>query len=397
MVTSGKASGWKPNRRTFLKSSAGGIAGGLFAPALIGRANAATVVHLASIQSLTGPSSPIGTRGRDGAELAINQINKAGGFTDAKGNAYTISVVNEDFGNDPKQAVTLFRQQASDTSILAIMGPTNSVGFLPSIPMAKQFEILAISNGSGAPVKEWNPWAYRVNPTSVTAVPILLKKTRSAIGFKRLSVIYDQTQDAQFGDAKACQALQSEYGYEVVSFDAFRSKEQDFSPQIAKLKNASPDAIYVAASTGDGIKVVSQIRSLGLAQPVITGFGQFTDPVYWSGSAGGIMGGYTWISVDLKGAKGKLGDWIAEYNKTFPLPAINESVFAYDAVHAIVESVRIAGRAERGAIREVMSHLNHVTSLETHIKFQNPPHGDNLSPVVTVVKITGSGKYDIVA
>ena len=47
-----------------------------------------------------------------------------------------------------------------------------------------------------------------------------------------------------------------------------------------------PDAIYVAATTGDGIKVVSQIREAGIDKRLITGYGSFQDPVYWDGTSG---------------------------------------------------------------------------------------------------------------
>ena len=56
-------------------------------------------------------------------------------------------------------------------------------------------------------------------------------------------------------------------GYEIVAFEAFRAGDQDFSPQITKIRSLKPDAIYVAGATGDGIKVVSQIREAGIDKP----------------------------------------------------------------------------------------------------------------------------------
>ena len=76
----------------------------------------------------------------------------------------------------PKQAVTIFRQFATDTSVMASLGPTNSVGFVPVVPIAGQVKLPLIGDGSGAPIKEWNPYAYRVNPISGSAVPVMLKK-----------------------------------------------------------------------------------------------------------------------------------------------------------------------------------------------------------------------------
>src|SRR4051812_35118865 len=90
-----------------------------------------------------------------------------------------------------------------------------------------------VGDGSGAPIREWNPWAYRVNPIAGSAVPVMLKKVVGKLGIKRLAVIYDQTQDGQVGDALVCKNMAKELGYELVAYEAFRAGDQDFSPQLA--------------------------------------------------------------------------------------------------------------------------------------------------------------------
>ena len=137
-------------RRKFVSLAATGAAGVLVAPAIIGRAQAATTVKLGHTQPLTGPSASYGIRARDGALVAIDEIKAMGGFADGKGNKYIFDMTQDDMVNDPKQAVTLFRQHALDPSIVASMGPTNSVGFLPCIPVAEQVKLPLVGNGSGA-------------------------------------------------------------------------------------------------------------------------------------------------------------------------------------------------------------------------------------------------------
>ena len=70
----------------------------------------------------------------------------------------------------------MFRQFATDAQVIASLGPTNSVGYVPLVPVAAQIKLPLIGNGSGAPIKEWNTYAYRVNPVSTLAVPILVKR-----------------------------------------------------------------------------------------------------------------------------------------------------------------------------------------------------------------------------
>ena len=385
------------SRRAFNRALAAGAATATLAPAVIVRAQGAKVAKLGHTQPLTGPSASYGIRGRDGALVAIREIKAMGGFADGKGNKYIFEMTEDDMVNDPKQAVTLFRQHALDPQVVASMGPTNSVGFLPCIPIAEQVKCPLVGNGSGAPVKKWNTWAYRVNTVAKTAFPAMMKVVVKDASIKRLAMIYDQTQDAQKGDADLSKAYASELGYELVAFEAMRAGDQDFSPQLAKIKATKPDAIYVACATGDGVKVVTQIRTFGMDQTLITGYDSFRDPVYWDGTAGKVKGGYTWLAQDVNSATGKLKGWVDSYNNTFKLEATSFSTYGYDAVWTVAECIRRTNGTDRGAIHDVLTSLEYTTPLGSSVSFKNPPHGNNLTPSVTVVQVTGRNQSQVVS
>src|SRR3981081_913786 len=277
------------SRRDLGRLAAGTVLG-LAMPPTIGRAQPATL-RVMSIQATTGPSSPYGWRVRDGAQLVADDINAAG--LSVGGTTYRIEVRTEDMANDPQQAITLLRQAASNPDILAVIGASSSVGYVPSVPAAGQLQIPLVGAGSGAPVKQWNIWSYRVNPVSETAIPVLLRKVHAKVGFKRLGVIYDQTQDGQAGDAQACKPMAQELGYEVVAFEAFRAGGRDFAPPPPPLRGRKPAAIFVAAATGDGVKVASQVREAGFTVPMMTGFGSVQAP----GSSDASHRGWTrWLN-----------------------------------------------------------------------------------------------------
>ena len=379
-------------RRQFVAAVAGTAALPM-APAIV-RGQSASTIKFGHIQPLTGPSAAYGIRARDGALIAVEEVNAAGGWTDAQGQKHQLEMLIGDMANDPKQAITLFRQYAADSQMLASIGPTNSVGYVPLVPVAGQMKFPLIGNGSGAPIKEWNTYSYRVNPVSSGAVPILVEKVVSKLKVKRLAVIYDQTQDAQAGDAEVCKHLAAKLGYEVVAFEAFRANDQDFSPQIAKIRSLRPDAIYVAAATGDGIKVVSQIRESGIDKPLVTGFGSFQDPVYWDGTKGAVKGDFTWLAQDLSAPSTQLKPFLEKYNARFPQQeATSFSTFGYDSVMTLVEALKKAGAADRDKLSATLANLDFTTPIGSRITFKNPPDGNNVNPSVVAVQITGRGTY----
>jgi branched-chain amino acid transport system substrate-binding protein len=382
-------------RRRFTASAAG-AASLMAAPAVL-RAQTASIVRIGHIQPITGPSAAYGIRARDGAQMAVEEINAAGGWTDAKGKQHTFELTVGDMANDPKQAITLFRQFATNPEVLVNLGPTNSVGFVPIVPVAGQIKLPLIGNGSGAPIKEWNTYAYRVNPIGAVAAPALLKKVVEREKVKRLAVIYDQTQDAQAGDADQCRLNEKALGYEIVAYEAFRANDQDFSPQISKIRSVKPDAIYVAAATGDGIKVVTQIRDAGIDRPLMTGYGSFQDPVYWDGTKGSVKGDYTWLAQDLSSPTQQLRTFLDKYNTKFTQQeATSFSTFGYDSVFTFLEALKKAAESDRDRIAAALQNLDFTSPIGSRITFKNPPDGNNINPSVVVVKVNGRGTYEAV-
>jgi branched-chain amino acid transport system substrate-binding protein len=382
------------SRRDFNKLLVAGAGTLIAAPATIGRAQGASIIRVASVQALTGSGSGPGIRSRDGVITAMDEINAKGGYTDAAGRTYKYEIVNSDMANDPKQAVTLFRQAAHDPQIIASLGPNNSVGYVPNVPVAEQLKLPLISNGSGAIIKQWTPWAYRVNPVASVASPVMLRKIVEIEKVKRLAVICDQTQDMQVSDLEFCRKLQGELGYELVADPSFRSGDRDFSVQLATIRAAKPDAIWVASQPNEGPNIVLQIRNIGIDKPLITGTGNFYDPTYWDNCNGGTLGSYTWLGSDL--ASPELKPFLDTYNARFPQKATLASTFGYNSMYALHQALVKAGAADREKVQQALSDFDYTSPLGTRMTFKNPPHGDNLNPTVIVVRITGRDTYEVV-
>jgi branched-chain amino acid transport system substrate-binding protein len=362
----------------------------LLMPAIVGRADPMTI-RVGQTEALTGPSSAYGIRAANGAKLAVEQINEKG--LEVGGATYKFDFSYNDMANDTRQAVTLLRQYASQPEILCGVGPTNSVGFVGMVPVAAQLSFPLIGDGSGVPLKEWNSWVVRVNPVNATGTPVLLKKVVVREKLKRLGVIFDQTQDSQRSDAEICKGSADAMGYEVVAYEAFRTGDQDFSPQIASLRANRPDAVFVAAAMGDGVKVVTQIRESGFDKSLISGVSSFTDPIYWDGTKGGVKGGYLWLAADLQAPNPALKKFLDEYQAKFDQQATAYCAYGADAVFTIAAALQKAGRVDRAALRDVVTKIDLTTPLGTHVKFDNPPTGENLDPNIVVVQTTDRGVY----
>jgi ABC-type branched-subunit amino acid transport system substrate-binding protein len=121
----------------------------------------------------------------------------------------------------------------------------------------------------------------------------------------------------------------------------------------------------------------------------LTGYGAFFDPVYRNATNGKIKDCYTWLAHDPNNATGILGKWLEEYNKLFKLEPTSFSMYGYDTVYTVIECIRQANGTDRGAIQKTLSSLQFTSPIGTRISFKNPPHGNNLDPSITILKVNG--------
>lgn len=355
------------------------------------------VVHFSSINAQTGQSAAYGSKVIEGVNLAAKAINDGGGFTDKCGGKYKVKITTSDMANSREQAVSLLRQASGDASVLAVVGPSPSTGYVPMVPVAGQLKIPVISTGSAAPIKEWNPWSFRLNTTSKAAAPGMMRALKAKFDIKHLALIYDVTQDGQRGEAELLRNSAKEIGYDVAAFEAFRAGDNDFRPQLSKIKATKVEWVGIYGATPELAKVVNQMAELGIKANVITGFGTFNDPVAWDLTEGKVKGGYSWSAYFAleDPARPEVGKMVQVYKKEYGHDPTLYSFYGWDAVHVYVEAVKRACTAtDREKFRQALNTIDNVPTLSGKATYKNPPDGENLSAAVIVNQTTGRGTFE---
>jgi branched-chain amino acid transport system substrate-binding protein len=355
------------------------------------------VVHFSSINGQTGQSAAYGAKVIEGVNLAAKVINEGGGFADSCGGKYKVKITTGDMANSREQAVSLLRQAAGDATVLAVIAPSPSTGFVPMVPVAGQLKVPIMSTGSAAPVKEWNPYAFRLNTTSKAAAPSLMKTLRTKFDVKRIALIYDVTQDGQRGEAELIRNGAKDGGYEVAAFEAFRAGDNDFRPQLSKIKATKTEWIGIYGATPELAKVVNQMAELGFKANMLTGFGTFNDPVAWDLTEGKVKGGYSWSAYFAleDPARPEIAKMVQLYKKEYSHDPTLYSFYGWDAVHVYTEAVKRACTAtDREKFRQALNTIDNVATLSGKATFKNPPDGENNSAAVIVNQTTGRGTFE---
>lgn|GEM_PF-1037239 len=373
-----------------------GPATGTSAPG-VSAAPTTSVLKVVQVNATTGQSAAFGQQSVNGIQWSIKQINDGGGFQDSCGNTYTIADTVFDMANDKEQAIAGLRQAADDPSVLVEMGATPSTGFVPMLSVAGQIKMPIISPGSGALVKEWNPYGFRSTVSSQIGDPAQMKLLKGKFNIDKVGVIYDISQDNERSGAELVRDNASAIGYEVSAFESFKAGDTDFRAQLTTIKATGVKWIGVFGAMPELTKITTQANELGII-PGAQLFGHagiFADPKAWDLTNGLNVGAMTWtVAIDLASTDPEIKAFVDGYTAQFNTPPTLYSIYGVQALGAVVDAVkRSCSGTDREKFRDALATTD-ITVLGGGVHFDSPrdkPNGENLAAAdsVKVVKVTG--------
>lgn len=229
-----------------------------------GGAALADEVKLGLIGSLTGPHAGWDLPASDGVHMAVDEINKAGGFT-VGGKKYTFALVEEDAQSKPDAAAGGAQKILSDRSVHTVFGIlTSTPGMAASnlISRAKVLYIGGFTAMDGLIGKPGNELFFRAlnNDEAVAAVfvPAVVKE----IGIKKIGVLLPN-EDIGKTLITTYKPLFEKAGVEVVATELFQPGTADFAPVLRRLQGKGLDALFIGYSDPDAEAIVRQTLEVG--------------------------------------------------------------------------------------------------------------------------------------
>ena len=261
-------------------------------------------------------------------ELAIEEINKAGGI-----GGVSLKAVIYDTGSKPDQAISLARKLIHEDKVLAIVGPAFSSLAEVAFPVAVRDKVVMVSQLSTKPgmTEKNRPWTFRNTVAGPVVYDVLVREWVKRNNIKTVAIVYDAKDRFSQSDAtETFPALLKKYGADVAGTVTFTTGDIDFSAQVTRLKGMNADGIIIAALREEGAHLVREIRKQNLAKPLAGGMEFSTNRfVELAGSAGdGIMTSHsTWMdNPDLR-----MKEFVRKYVERAKGKGINPSVGAVRA------------------------------------------------------------------
>lgn len=358
---------------TAAASPVAGAAGGAIKTAKLGAAF-----------SLTQGGAQYGATQKNGAQLAVDELNAAGAIPGVK-----LELVVEDDASSKDQAITVFQKFITQDKVAAIIGPTLSNSALASDPVAQQAKapVLGVSN-TAAGVTEIGDYIFRDSLTEADVVPQTVQKSAAKLGYKSVAIMYANDDAFSKSGYDAFKGAIDKAGIKIVDTETFSTNDKDFAAQLAKVKDAKPEAIVVSSLLDPAVGITTQARKLGMTQPIIGGNG-FNSPAFIQGAGDaseGVVVGAAWNSASANPLSQK---FIAAYKAKYNSDPDQFAAQAYAGVNILAQAIKNANSIEHAAIRDGLAKVKDLDTVLGVFNFTEKRDAQHPA----VIQIVKGGKF----
>jgi len=308
-------------------------------------------IKVGEYASLTGSEAAFGQSSHKGTQLAIDEINAAGGVLGRQ-----IELITEDNQSKAGESATIVKKFISRDQVVAVLGEVASGRSLEAGPICQAAGIPMISPSSTNPkVTEIGDCVFRVCFIDSFQGKLIADFAQKTLKAKRVAILFDVSQAYSVGLAEYFAQPFTAAGGEIVAKLNFSSADKDFRAQLTNLRALNPDAICVPAYYGPVGLIVKQARELGISVPIFGGDGWEAPELIQL--AGGEALKDTYYSThfspaqDTVMAKKFVAAFKARYGGETPDAM---AALGYDSAMALVEAIKKAGSAEPAKIKEAL-------------------------------------------
>jgi len=340
--------------------------------------------------SLTGPSALWGQSERMALQMEADRINAAGGVLGRK-----IEFRHYDNQTLPAEAVNVANRLVSDR-VVAVIGPSQSgtsrassyvyvENKIPMLATTATNELVTVPEGATKPLE----FVFRMCFIDPYQGAVAAAFAYRNLGVKKAGILQDVGSDYSTFLARNFQDRFRALGGEIVALESFRSGELEFRAQLAKIREAGAELLFIPTQQTEAGLAMRQAGELGLN-------------MYY-------LGGDGWGSVELMELGGPategsffvnlasledpvLAQWVKDYNARFGQnPAMPNPVMAVDALRAIVAAINATGGTDGTALARWLSNCKDVPVLSGLLTID--PNTHNPIGKAAVIETVKNGEF----
>jgi len=332
-------------------------------------------IKIAYIGPLTGNYVTYGTNQRHAIELAVDEVNKAGGI-----NGKTIEVEWNDDKSDPNETVNLAAKVVEEDDVLTVFGPFTTTSALASAQIFIDAKMPVCSGSVSNP--DWAPMGegrfFRGDATTRQMCTYFADFVYDKMGIQKVGMYYEQS-DWGKGMYDEFKKAYEAKGGQIVIEDVFQVDQKDFNASLSKFKaaDADYDLFVLVAHLNEASLLVNQMRKLGIDKEILSN-NSLQDSVYVDNVGENAEGQILLSYFGTTGNTDRFEAWKTAYETRWDKKVETHAFNTTDLINVMFEAIKRSGGESREAFVEAMHSIADFPGLQTDITIEE--NGDMRKP-----------------
>ncbi|MYZ42121.1 ABC transporter substrate-binding protein [Schauerella aestuarii] len=312
-------------------------------------------IKIGVAEALSGGAAQYGASIRNGFQLAVEEINAAGGINGDK-----IVLVVEDEQGKKEEAINVFKKLIFQDRVLMVFGPTLSNSAQAAHPVAQAAKTVAFGTSNTADgITSIGNFIFRNSVTEADVLPATIETVKRKTGLKQVAVLYGNDDVFTKSGYDNFKKALDDQKIPVTTTETFAKGDVDFKAQLTKIKGTNPDALVLSALLAEGAPIMVQARQVGLNVPVIGGNGMNSVKIFdlaTGGASNNLWIGSPW-SIENKAPENT--KFIEAFKGKYTNSPDQFAAQAYDAMYIAAQALKATKRtgdlnADRLALRDAL-------------------------------------------
>lgn len=297
------------------------------------------VIKIGLVASQNGELKPWGADSIQGAKLAEEEINAAGGIQGKK-----VQIIVGDTQSKAEVGKTAAEKLVSQDKVIGILGEVASGITMPVADVCYQNGLPLIAIGATKPeISDTGTNIFRVCYTDNFQGPVMAKFAYDKLGLRNIAVMTDNKQPYSQFLSKSFSDYFTKLGGKIVGEENYESGATQFSGQLTALKGSNPDGMFLSGYFTEVGPIAKQARQMGMANVKFLGGDGWDSSQLLTSGGEAIVGGYFCNHYnneeDRPEVKNFLSKWKAKYGN---VPGTTMGALGYDAAMLMFDALKRA-------------------------------------------------------
>ena len=350
-------------------------------------AEAAAPIRLGQLVALTGDHAAYGQAERNAVEMAVTEINAAGGVLGRQ-----LEVIFYDNRTRPEDTVNAARRLIDEDKVCAIIGPNGSGMHIAAAPIIDRGRIPQVGTLPTNPLVtvdengKTRPFNFRICFLDPYQGQVIAYFATKELGKTKAAILYDVSSEYSQGLREFFLEAFKKYGGTILADEAYRGGiDRDFRAQLTTISNTDAEVLVLPNLGPDMALIIKQARELGMKDIVFVGgdaYGEFM----WEVAGDSLEGSY-WVSHVAPDDE-TLAPFFENYRKMFNTECSEfmNGVLAYDVVYWLADAITRAGGDDPEKIRDALENTQNLQLLHAMITMDEQHNPKDKDAVILIAK-----------